>query len=35
LRDRLRAAAASSVAAYAPDRVFGELESMLGRVTRA
>jgi len=35
LRERLRAAAASSVAAYAPDRVFGELESMLGRVTRA
>jgi glycosyltransferase involved in cell wall biosynthesis len=35
LRERLRAAAASSVAAYAPERVFGELESMLSRVTRA
>jgi glycosyltransferase involved in cell wall biosynthesis len=35
LRERLRAAAASSVAAYAPERVFGELESMLLRVTRA
>jgi glycosyltransferase involved in cell wall biosynthesis len=34
LRERLRAAAASSVAAYAPERVFGELESMLSRVTR-
>jgi glycosyltransferase involved in cell wall biosynthesis len=35
LRERLRAAATSSVAAYAPERVFGELESMLRRVTRA
>ncbi len=35
LRERLRAAATSSVAAYAPERVFGELESMLHRVTRA
>jgi glycosyltransferase involved in cell wall biosynthesis len=35
LRERLRAAATSSVAAYAPERVFGELESMLSRVTRA
>jgi glycosyltransferase involved in cell wall biosynthesis len=29
LRERLRAAAASSVAEYAPDRVFGELEQKL------
>jgi glycosyltransferase involved in cell wall biosynthesis len=35
LRERLRGAAASSVAAYAPERVFGELESTLRRVTRA
>ena len=35
LRERLRAAAASSVAAYAPERVFGELESKLRRVARA
>jgi glycosyltransferase involved in cell wall biosynthesis len=34
LRERLRAAAASSVAAYAPERVFGELEATLRRVTR-
>jgi glycosyltransferase involved in cell wall biosynthesis len=34
LRERLRAAAASSVAEYAPDRVFGELESTLLRVER-
>jgi glycosyltransferase involved in cell wall biosynthesis len=34
LRDRLRAAAASSVAAYAPERVFGELEATLRRVAR-
>ena len=32
LRERLRAAAAQSVAAYAPERVFGELESTLRRV---
>jgi len=35
LRERLRSAAASSVAAYAPERVFGELESTLRRVARA
>jgi glycosyltransferase involved in cell wall biosynthesis len=35
LRERLRAAAAPSVAAYAPERVFGELESTLRRVARA
>ena len=35
LRERLRAAAASSVAAYAPERVFGELEATLRRVARA
>ena len=35
LRERLRAAAASSVAAYAPERVFGELEATLRRVTAA
>jgi len=35
LRERLRSAAASSVAAYAPERVFGELETMLRRVARA
>jgi glycosyltransferase involved in cell wall biosynthesis len=34
LRERLRAAAAGSVAAYAPERIFGELESTLERVTR-
>ena len=34
LRERLRAAAASSVAAYAPERVFGELEATLRRVAR-
>ena len=35
LRARLRAAASSSVAAYAPERVFGELESTLRRVAHA
>jgi glycosyltransferase involved in cell wall biosynthesis len=35
LRERLRKAAASSVADYAPDRVFGELESTLRRVARS
>jgi hypothetical protein len=36
LREQLRKAAASSVAAYAPERVFGELESTLRRrVARA
>lgn len=35
LRERLRSAAAPSVAAYAPERVFGELETMLRRVARA
>jgi hypothetical protein len=35
LRERLRAAAAPSVAAYAPERVFGELEATLRRVARA
>jgi glycosyltransferase involved in cell wall biosynthesis len=34
LRGRLRAAAASSVAEYAPDRVFGQLEQTLLRVVR-
>lgn len=34
LRDRLRAAAAPSVAAYAPERVFAELERTLERVAR-
>ncbi len=34
LRARLRAAAVSSVAAYAPERVFGELEQTLQRVVR-
>jgi glycosyltransferase involved in cell wall biosynthesis len=34
LRGRLRAQASSSVAAYAPDRVFGELEATLERVAR-
>ena len=34
LRARLRAAAAPSVAAYAPERVFGELEQTLQRVVR-
>jgi glycosyltransferase involved in cell wall biosynthesis len=35
LRERLRAAAAPSVAEYAPERVFGELEATLRRVARA
>jgi glycosyltransferase involved in cell wall biosynthesis len=35
LREQLRGAAAASVAAYAPERVFGELEAMLRRVARA
>jgi glycosyltransferase involved in cell wall biosynthesis len=35
LRERLRAAAAESIATYAPQRVFGELESTLQRVVRA
>jgi glycosyltransferase involved in cell wall biosynthesis len=35
LRERLRAAAAPSVAAYAPERVFGELESTLRRAARS
>ena len=35
LRERLRAAAADSVAAYEPDRVLGELESTLRRVARS
>jgi len=35
LRERLRRAAASSVAEYAPERVFGELESTLRRVARS
>ncbi len=35
LREQLRAAAAPSVAAYAPERVFGELESALRRAARA
>jgi glycosyltransferase involved in cell wall biosynthesis len=35
LRARLRSAAASSVAEYAPDRVFGELEATLSRVASA
>ena len=34
LRERLRAAAAASVAPYAPERVFGELEAILRRVAR-
>jgi glycosyltransferase involved in cell wall biosynthesis len=34
LRARLRAAAAPSIAAYAPERVFGELEQTLQRVVR-
>jgi glycosyltransferase involved in cell wall biosynthesis len=34
LRDRLRAAAAPSVAAYAPERIFGRLEETLVRVAR-
>jgi glycosyltransferase involved in cell wall biosynthesis len=34
LRERLRAAAAPSVAAYAHDRVYGELERTLERVAR-
>jgi glycosyltransferase involved in cell wall biosynthesis len=32
LRERLRSAAAASVAVYAPDRVFGELEETLRRI---
>ena len=35
LRERLRGAAAASVAEYAPERVFGELEETLRRVARA
>jgi glycosyltransferase involved in cell wall biosynthesis len=35
LRDRLRGAAAGSVARYAPERVLGELEETLRRVARA
>ena len=35
LRERLRAGAAPSVEAYAPERVFGELEETLRRVARA
>ena len=35
LRERLRGAAAESVAEYAPDRVFGELEATLERVAGA
>jgi glycosyltransferase involved in cell wall biosynthesis len=35
LRERLRGAAASSVADYAPERVFGQLEATLLRVARA
>ena len=35
LRARLRSAAAASVAEYAPDRVFGELEATLRRVASA
>jgi glycosyltransferase involved in cell wall biosynthesis len=35
LRQRLRGAAAGSVAEYAPERVFGELERTLRRVARA
>jgi glycosyltransferase involved in cell wall biosynthesis len=35
LREQLRAAAAGSVAEYAPERVFGELESTLQRVARS
>jgi glycosyltransferase involved in cell wall biosynthesis len=35
LRERLRAAAAPSVEAYAPELVFGELEETLRRVARA
>jgi glycosyltransferase involved in cell wall biosynthesis len=35
LRERLRAAAADSVAEYAPERVFGDLEAALLRVARS
>ena len=35
LRQRLRASAAQSVAAYSPERVFGELESALRRAVRS
>jgi glycosyltransferase involved in cell wall biosynthesis len=34
LRDRLRAAAAPSVAEYAPERIFAQLEEALQRVAR-
>ena len=34
LRERLRAAAAPSVAEYAPERIFGRLEETLLRVAR-
>ena len=34
LRERLRAQAAPSVDAYAPERIFGELEATLARVAR-
>jgi glycogen(starch) synthase len=34
LRERLRAGAASSVADYAPERVFGELEQKLLEIAR-
>ena len=34
LRERLRNAAAESVAAYAPERIFAELEETLVRVAR-
>ena len=35
LREQLRTAAAPSVAAYAPERIFAELESTLRRAARA
>ena len=35
LRERLRGAAAASVAEYAPERVFGELEETLRRIADA
>jgi glycosyltransferase involved in cell wall biosynthesis len=34
LRDRLRAAASPSVAEYAPERIFAQLEEALQRVAR-
>jgi hypothetical protein len=34
LRERLRGQAAASVDAYAPERIFGELEATLVRVAR-